>query len=277
MNIVRSAGVPLIVLVLTALGCAEPGEDNRAQGDEPDLRPAVVKPGAGGTNGLDDVLYHAHLSQVVAAAAGPILQDGQISAGLLSTGLLGSTDGITVFGYAVKCALADGQTLTYGTHTFAGAGYLSTTTGWLSAPLSTGARDDLLGCLVAHVNSTTGVPILLSGPSVSDDGDGHDDFDVEEALWLVQQDSSGAIVHHVWPLSDFEATCLSNPWDALEQRICGQDPEGCNFVARKDMEAACVEDEESNGYICDGLPALKTTLKSADVLTLHPLCAPPRR
>lgn len=278
MKIVRSAGVSSLVLVLAALGCADPGKSHLPAGDEPGLRPAVVKPGAGGNNGLEADIYHAHVLELIDAANQAIVDEedpesGAVGKPLLETGLLDSPEGVTVFGYAVKCALADQVVVAHGADTFEGNGYLTTTTGWREQPLSAAARDDLLACMIAHVNSTVGVDILLSGPAVDGTTDG--DFDVEEAVWHVELSSSGHPEHHVWPLSDFAADCDSDPWAALAERICGQDPEGCNFVPRYDLETACVEDPQSNGYVCDGQPVLKTTLKSADVEVLHPSCAPP--
>ncbi len=274
MRIAHTVCALVLGLAPLALGCAGPGEGSLGEGDGPGLREAEIKPGAGGNNGLDSGYYQDNEAPLAAATGLRLTKPGtsQVSALVLATGILATEGGRAVFKYAIKCALPNGQQVTSGGMVFTGKGYLASTAGWTTGPIGAAARDELLACMIAHVNSTQGVDILLSGQQVTDDGGDHSDFDVDEALWLVKPHITGGFEYHVWPTIPFATACGADPWEALAERICGQDPEGCQFIGRHDLATACVIDPVKGGYVCDGKPALKTTLKSADVFVLHPSC-----
>lgn len=274
MNIVCRSVALVLGLFPLVLGCVAPAPGPLDPGGAPGLRPAEIKPGAGGTNGLDCDLYHDHELELVQATNAALTTPGtdDVSADVLATGLVATPEGVSVLGYAVKCALPVGAQVNVGASVLHGNGYLATTAGWPDAPLSMAARNDLLACVIAHVNSTVGVPLLLSGKTVIDDGGAHSDFDVSEALWRVEV-TGGVPAYNVWPMAPFAAACEADPWEALNQRICGPHPEGCNFIARHDFKTACAKVPGTSTFFCDGMPVLETTLKSADVDVLHPLCA----
>lgn len=276
MKIVHAAWALALVVSPLSLGCAGPREGALGAGDRPDFEPAEIKPGAGGNNGLDSAYYQANEEPLVDATEVALTApfSNTVSSAVLATGLLSTEAGRTVFKYAVGCALPAGAQVSSGTATYTGKGYLSSTASWPVAALPAEARNDLLACVIAHVNSTVGVDILISGQPVVDDGGDHTDFDVDEALWLVRPSVTGDMEYHVWPLAPFMAACEADPWDALDERICGQDPQGCNFIARHDLKTACSFSSIKGTWTCDGTAALMTTLKSPDVGILHPVCVP---
>ena len=273
MSFVARAGSIVLGLLPLVIGCADPALGPFDPGDAPPLRPRSIRPGTGGVNGLSSADYHAHAMELVAAMGHQLVTGGtnDVSDDVVGTGLL--PGGEAVLRYAAGCALPVGLTVTDGFSSFTGKRIL-TTADWQLHALSPSAADALLACVIAHVNSTAGVDILLSGPNVRDDLGDHTDFDVAEALFGVFPDTSGAPEYHVWPLEPFASTCAVDPWEALKDRVCGPDPEACNFVPRYDLETHCVEDVPSNGYYCDGVPVIKTTLKSPQVHRLYPRCVP---
>lgn len=298
MNMVERAGIVALGLLPLVLGCAGSDTDSlEMDGDEPVARPMGGNDTHNGLSGLD---YQTHESALIAAMSQPLLSvtgGSAISNPVVLTALMPSEGGRDVFKYAMMCALPDGLAVSHfdgnATHSFPGEGTLGssdqgTSTGtavWLTGPLPTAARYDLIACLLTHVNPLgITVPLLISGAPVADDADtgGHAKFDTDEALWLVTPPgAAGAIVYNVFPLQALVLGCTGgDPAEALRKRVCGHDPEnptcGGKLHLRTDLATACTADPQTGDYWCDGVPVLKTTLQSGDLSDLHPDCAPPR-
>lgn len=269
MSILHRFGALVLAFVPLFAGCVagEPVEDL----DEPPARP-MDKNGSTGTNGLDSPEYFFNELHLVKAAASPLADPGstEVTAAVQST-LLSTPSGVEVFEYAVRCALPEDVTVTWGDTKMNGLGHLLSTEHWLQSPLSEEATLSLLACMVAHVNPFgQHVPLLLTGPDVSFDGLDHDDFDVDEALWVARRNAAGGIEYVVWPSEVLQKECGPDPMSALMQRVCGQSPGACHILQGDPSD--CVVDAESGGYFCLGQPALETTLRSKDLKVLYPGC-----
>lgn len=279
MSVLRCLGAAALAASFCLVGCvdAEPVEELDEVG-------VAFSPeggnSSGGTNGCSSVAFDALQDDLANVTYVSLVKSGTMEVnGTIDSTLLQEADGPSLFSYAVKCGLTrePGQNAVtwydQGTmKTFEGMGHLSTTAGWLTGGLGDDARGDLFACVIAHLNPYgLEVPIVLSGPNVSDDGLDHSDFDIEEALWLVEIDPTGARVYTAWPTPQFERLCAIDAGDALEQRVCGQNPMACNLQIGNSTD--CVYDPVTEGYYCKGKPALMTRLKATGMSALHPGCA----
>jgi hypothetical protein len=269
---VQRAGILTLGALSLVLGCAQPGVDSLETESDPAAEP-LTSGGSSGTNGLSSADYRMYENALNTATSQALVTGGAgstvVTNPVIIQQLLGTPEGRVVFKYAVGCALRSGLTVSYADRYYVGGGHLLTTINWLNAPLSADARHDLLGCMAAHVNPLgIHVPIVLWGQPVADDGGDHSAFDVEEAVWLVNENVIGYREYNVWPLPAFAAACQADPWLALQQRVCGQNPVGCALRPRKDLTTACVVDA-SGAYFCDGKPAIKTTLTTEGLSDLY--------
>jgi hypothetical protein len=271
-NILRNAGAMVLGLLPLLVGCAEPGSG------ELDEKLGVAVGAWDGnnqnSNGLPAPDYHAHVAGLQLAMDHALVASSDLSEELLATHILDTEKGTNVLKYAFQCAAFAGETLPRMTDPdFIGQNILETATEWRSVGgLGQLAKMDVLTCMIAHMNSTSGVPLLLSGPNVHDDGGGaYNNYDVKEAVWLVKPSSLTGLEYHVWNLIPATDCNQADAWLSLQERICSQQPgKACGFIRRNDLGAACVP--QPNGFVCDGLPAIKTQLQRADLHTLHPRC-----
>ena len=272
-----------------AMGCAEEADDL----DMPD-DPALASPartplggpaGSTGTNnfpppdcmGNRGNLYTA--TQSTFATYDITDDEWWIANNAANNALLSTSGGRTAIKYAARCALPATVTVNAQVgatqYSYPGQGLLTTTPGWLTAPLPLTAAQDLFGCMLAHLNAFgVEVPINLSGPSVTNTA-GHDaNFTWEEALWVAKITSGPTqkttFAFHVWPLDDL-VQCEAYV-EQLTNRVCGGFTGNCGLTVRSDRATVCTE--TSAGWYCDvtpttTLPAIKTRLKVTDVETLY--------
>jgi len=267
----------LLVTGLMATACGEtPGADIDSL---PGLETMEGTNGTPGTNSLSADKFNALTGDLYLLTQGPIYSDE--ANGILSPEViqfLQAPDKRAVFDYAVRCALP------YGTHIldlYHGEGIMTTTAQWSSSALDQPAVEDLFTCIIAHLNPTgVVVPIFLSGPSV-DDKEVGDLYPVEEAVWSTRLTVTG-IAYDVWPLFPVPEACASDPYEALKTRVCGHDAVVCNLVSHSTFAEDCVAVVNDLGqydgghYVCNGRPAIKTSLQSVEYLPdLYPACYPP--
>lgn len=127
----------------------------------------------------------------------------------------------------------------------------------------------------AHLNPTgEEVPIFLSGPNVAI-APANKAYPVDEALWVVTGTEVG-FFYDVWPIMPFPEMCQANPLDALKERVCGQDAIACDLTPHDNL-AGCnpVVPFVEGHYLCNGKPAIKTSLQNAEFLPdMYPKCFP---
>jgi hypothetical protein len=275
-NIHRNAGAMVLGLLPLLVGCAQPGSD------ELDEKLGVALGAWDGnnqtSNGLPAPDYHAHVAELRRAMDYALMTDNDLNEKLLDSQILATAEGTNVLKYAFQCAAFAGETLPKMTDPdFVGQNILETATEWRAVEgLDPSEQRDVLTCVVAHVNSTSGVQLVLAGPNVHDDGGGpYNNYDVNEAVWQVKVHTAGNIEYHVWNLIPGTECDQADAWQSLRERICAQQPDkACGFTRRNDFGGACVP--QLNGFVCDGQPAIKTQLRRADLPTLHPRCRPQR-
>ncbi len=275
-------------LLVTALMATACGETPKADIDSlPGLETMEGTNGTPGTNGLGSDIFHALSYDLYLLTQAPLysdLENGTISTEVIQ--FLGSTEGQQVFDYAIGCALPAGTAFSYLNNnnvkvTVWGGGIVTTADQWSSSALSESAMEDLFTCMIAHLNPLgLNVPIFLSGPSV-DDKEVGSLYPVEEAVWSTRLTEVG-IFYDVWPLFPVPEACASDPYEALKTRVCGQNAEACNLVSHTTFVEDCVAVVNAGGqydgghYVCNGRPAIKTWLQSAEYLPdLYPACYPP--
>ncbi len=127
--------------------------------------------GTGGYNGMSPAAYHANITALLSAfsvAAADPNDASAVNPAIEATGLLDTSGGQQVFGYATRCALRAETEIESGTRVYTGGGILTTTDSWVTGGLTTAQKEDALTCMIAHLNPFGAtVPIFLSGPSVA--------------------------------------------------------------------------------------------------------------
>jgi hypothetical protein len=245
--------------------------------------------GSGGTNGLTPAVFHQYSLAMVAATHDPLgtVVEGKVhlSDNLMGSSLVKDPKGRDVFAYALRCALTKGQTVEY---TFAdklysvvGEGILKETSNWPTAALDENKTNELLQCVLAHVNpKEEHVPIFMSGSAIASQ---HDKtcYKVNEAYWSVRVDPfRGSLRYDVWPLFtalNCEAKVTPESiQEALNRRVCGQEPGSCQLVAHENTDCT---GEPGGPFQCklpslnpsDALPTvvsvIKTMLRNKDDLS----------
>lgn len=275
-NVIPCACLVLSGTPLLMLGCGAPDMDSTDP--ETSQVSQAENHGSQGTNGLTSKIYQDFdevLSMATSGALVSSLATFEVTNSYVLHNLLNSAAGQEVFQYAIGCALPAGWAVHSAGLNYKGLGHLADGTDWLTGPLSTHARAALLECMVAHVNPLgIHVPILLSGTDVRNDGGAHDEFDVDEALWLVGFNNLGVPRTQVWPLPSFAKACGPDPLFALQQRVCGHDPTGCDLTPRGDFDTACVLNARGD-YTCDGQPVIRTTLSTKGFVQMYgPIVCP---
>lgn len=261
-----------LVAFVALAGCNAADEQTMDWTTTPSVEPQGG-PGAGGVNGLNPAPYHANVSALIAAmgvAAADPSNASAVNPALVATGLLSTSDGRDVFGYAARCALPAGTSLSYNGQGYQGAGMLSTTASWVSGGLSTSQQEDVLTCMVAHLNAVGAhVSIFLSGPSVTTlENPGDEGFSIEEAIWQAKIPGSGqAPVYYAWPRVNLLSTCGLLSVTSWIKRVCGTTINTCGVQVRYDQSSACTG---SNGsYTCNDAPAIVTTLQDGELCDLY--------
>jgi len=273
MSLVRGSRALVLGAGLVAMGCDVAAENAEISTESPALAPQGGPAGSGGINGASPAAYHANVEALLVALAAPAADPSDafsVNPAIEATGLLATSGGREVFRYATRCALPAGTHLESGNEVYQGAGILTTTSGWLTAGLATAGQEDVLTCLVAHLNPLGAqVPIFLSGPSVARTEDGEDlGFSVEEALWQAQIPGPGrAPVYYAWPRVNLLSSCGLFTQLSWITRICGSLLNTCGVTVRFDMASACVGSE--GNFTCNGRPAIQTTLEPAGLCDLH--------
>lgn len=272
MTALRCLATTALVLSTFVLGCSEP--ESLDDIDEPVAQALEGGNTSGGNNGADDEQYWFGEAQLIHSTERSLVNPGTATVhSTTDAALSGTMLHPDLFDYAVQCGLHRNGMVSWSGGSFVGMGHLTTTIPWRSGALSSDAANDLLACVVTHLNPHgITVPIALSGPSVASDGLDHSEYDVEEALWLVE--GTGFRTYTVWPRQPFSVRCGIDEFEALKVRVCGQDPVDCALELGVDTQCTFTE---GVGYHCKGKPALLTTLKEADVATLHPGCFPTGR
>jgi hypothetical protein len=270
MKMARNAGVVALGLLSLLAGCAGAGESETLDMGRPPAAEPQTGGSSTGTNGLGSPDYWSYENWVSAATTLPLTSGSTAVTNPVVLNMVSSTKGKTVFQYMVTCALDRNTSVTLPNgDTFTGGGPLLRTTGWTNSALSADAKHDLLECMAIHLNPLNiHVHILLSGSTVAEDGSDHSIFNVDEALWAVEE-TNGDRVYYVWPLPTFEADCHLDPGLALKDRVCGQNPVSCSLVVRHDRATACSLGNDGM-YTCDGKPAIRSALTTEGFNALYP-------
>jgi len=256
---------------LMVVGCSDGADDAASFGEAPALEGQGGPSGSVGINGANPFAYHANIGALLAAldvAARDPRDVSAVNPALLLTGLLDTADGRDVFSYAARCALPAGTQLANGADLYSGGGILTTTASWLAAGLGTSQKEDVLTCMIAHLNTFgVHVPIFLSGPDVAVSATAGDDgFTVDEAIWQARLPAGQPPIYYAWPRASLMDACglaTNLSWVA---RTCGSPLNTCGVLVRYDQASAC---SGSNGsYTCNGRPAIQTTLREGDLCPL---------
>ncbi len=274
MSLHRSVLVASIGLGLLQAGCLADADDVNELDDVGLETLALGDPnGMGGTNGLLPKDAMPNMPLLWAATGADIDSAGNWAVNQLLGPIPG---GNATLDYAIKCAVPSGTTV----HGTKGNGILSTTGGWMTGGLLYPARNDLLTCMIAHLNPYgVEVPLRLSGDAVKNNGGSLADvYDFDEALWVARRTTLGVFEYYAWPLEDLSESC-ANPGKAINTRVCSKlMPDGayavteCNINVRDAAQMAleCTQSATTKNWTCLGQPAIKTRLKTTDFLTLYP-------
>ncbi len=260
-------------LGLVSAGCLGAPDDIDQNLEVPGLSAQDGPDGSSGTNGADPDAFHSNVLTLIDAMglAAADASGTEVNPTIEGMGLLDTAGGREVFSYAVRCALPTTTSLHSNAtgESYAGGGLLNTTSGWMSAGLSTAQQEDVLACMIAHLNPfDLHVPIFLSGPSVTISGNANDlGFLLGEAVWQVEINAQGAPTYTIWPLSDLQNVCGSVTDESMITLVCGTPTNDCGVVIRHDFDTACTGTNGS--FSCDGKPALQTSLHDSDVSGRH--------
>ena len=237
--------------------------------------------GQGGTNGLKASDFHKYFQAFLEVTKLPLAQLDVKPVGgkypinpVISSGFLKNGEDYAVrhhiFEKAIQCALprmmnelpkesvsledSDKKT------NYPGGGLMKTTTSWLTTALDQQAMEDVVTCMVLLLNPHyKGVPVFLSGPSVSEDGQigALPDYPFEEAIWAV--DVSEIVTYHVWPLfkgPQFREDCswgAPRPEAPWEYRVCGTTDGNCGVDVRFDrLDEECEKILDKDKVVVEG-------------------------
>lgn len=258
----RALGMVMGVALLSA-ACGQAPVAEVDVGD-PGLE-TMEGPGSGDTNGAEKLAWHTWKHAVLLALYAPLLQNGAINPSIVASGIFADPDGEEIFDHAFRCAVADGTVVTYNNRPYQGLGMVTGASVWTGQGLSPSVVDNVLECVIAFVNDKTdGVPVLLTGPNVNDDGEDHSEFIHREAVWCAH---GATVAVDVYPTRQFAAECSIDPKTALEQRYCYQVGTcGLNYKGFAQLFAECqlVGPSGSGQYECNGKACTMTWLKQGD-------------
>lgn len=284
-SLVPSMLMALLGAGLLPAGCAGDGEGAERLGAV-EAAFSADPVGTSSTNGFDPNDFRVHIGKIRSAmtkqvSVAPHTLNPQIG-GPFS--LIPFAD--SPLPYMLKCGLPGGESVTLGTpegpYTY--QGLLLSTSSWANPGGITqdAAQRDMFACLAAHMNASNAhVDLRLTGASVRNEpGNAEEsEFTFEEAYWWAA-DTGGTVAGsdvlpqiHVWPLPDLVNTCGQGVTSAaLNDRVCGNDPDACRLELRNDVDTACTRTKY--GPFCNGHRVIMTWLRTDDVHLMYN-CTPP--
>jgi hypothetical protein len=289
----KTLSVVVAGVLALSVGCSDGGSNIGAH-DIGDPLYSALSGGSEGTNGQNHLVpdYFIQNGHNLYGATGQTIATYDAAHGLWNLvsnthteALMGTYGGREVLKYALQCAMPAGEVVVYYSQSglsgsVMGQGFLTTMTGWTSGGLTIPQAEDLMACVVAHMNPYAVVDINLSGENVNNDPNANTSgFTFDEALWQVDitfPPGGGARMEtRVWPLDDL-VSC-GQVVDQIETRVCGTYKGGgsCDVDVRTDRATACLE---TNGlWKCldpagNWAPTIKSRLKEDQVSSLHRFC-----
>ncbi len=261
----------LSIIAASLVACAEPDTTDVLDAPEEPAFETRNGNGSNGTNRLSELDFGSEKMFLARAARlHPLLAPGTNH---LSTGvqtLLGNSLAAQhVIKYAIECTVPEGTSVNAYGQSIAGLGHLTTGAAWLTGPLPHAAINDLMACMIAHVNAfNVPVPIQLFGANVEDDLVPHSEISVSEARWVAHVNVDDVTSFTVWPSTYVKRSC-EDTLSALRDRACGQWPAGCNLELGV---GSCTYNAVTKGYDCNGAPAIETKLRPEDLPLLYRVC-----
>lgn len=260
----------LFIIAGSLVACAEPDTTDDGQTTDPPFAAMTSGNGSSGSNHLSEVDFR-NLRMYLAKAARlhALVEPGtkNLSSGVQT--LLGnSAAAVEVIKYAIACTVPESTEINGYGQTFKGRGHLTTGAAWMTGPLSHSAINDLMACMIVHVNAYGAtVPIQLFGANVQNDALANPDFMISEARWVATVNVDDVPSFYVWPSGYTQRACIDT-LSALVDRLCGQWPNGCNLQLGS---GSCTYDNVAGGYFCGTIPApaIETKLRPADFADLY--------
>lgn len=272
----RFGVVSLMGTILLAAACgAGPGE-GAVDGIDWSVEESPMG-GPVGLNGLDPADFWAPENQAAlrSLGAGALLEGG---GELVSTALLDSAGGRSVLGYAIRCALDEGNPVERGDFTFDGR--IGLATAWASRGLTTPEQRWMTACLLQHLNGLgANVPIMLIGSHSALDpvpGEDTSNFNVPDATAYgnLFANTPKAYVCANVPL---DLTCGVGLSTDLLTRLCGLSPT-CGVSILNLCALSCSYGAEGDPT-CSVLlgttytESIATRVEETGYLSLYPLCS----
>jgi hypothetical protein len=279
-------------VVALSMGCSDGGSDMGALAIDDPLYSAMTG-GSDGTNGQNHLipdyfiqntsaLYNATTQSIASYDAAHGIWE--LTRNTHTDALTSTYEGREVLKYALQCALPAGFDVMYwgqngAAHTVTGQGFLTTTADWKTGALTLSQAEDLMACMVAHMNPYAVVDINLSGETINNDPNADTSgFTFEEALWVVDIGFPAAGVRadtRVWPLRGF-LDCGESV-DKIETRVCGTHAgtPACGVDVRFNLAGEC--SEEDGRYKCldasgNYVAAIRTRLKADQASIIYRAC-----
>jgi len=273
---IRTGIVCLMGACLLAAACNAAPEDSAGLDSSPALEPME---GPIGMNGLDPVDFWAPATQAaLRSLGGGALLDR--SGALVSTDLLDTAEGRSVLGYAMRCALDDGSSVSGDGYTF--DGLIGLAPAWASRGLTTPEQRWMTACLLQHLNGLgVHVPIMLEGSHPALDpvaGEDTSDFTVPDATAygnLFTSSPSAYVCANV----GLDLGCGLGWSTDLLTRLCGLSPT-CGVSVLHLCALSCTYDSEGDptcGVLLGATYAesIATKVEETGFLSLYPLCSLP--
>lgn len=265
--------VSVVLLGASLFGCTETDTSDLLDASEAPPLEGQTGPGpsSGGSNGLKYQVVQEWQPYLIKAAFRPLLEAGTNHTAVDSEAfvLAQSDAGRSLFHYAVACGVPAGMVISSNGYDFEGKGHMMLSKKWIDEGLTVPEANELLGCVAAHMNKRKGVPIVLSGPNVIDDGIDHSEFWVEEARWGAKIVSPSHAIFLAWLMPNFQppaCTLYPSPAEALEERFCGTNPQQCDLVVGDPQDC---KPAKEGGWTCEGNPVVETRLTEEDLPEMY--------
>jgi hypothetical protein len=268
--------LPAIVLVcsgsLSSVGClAEPSAPG------PETLGTAAEPLVWGNGDDPDFFWQASSQAALGALAEAPLESG---GALASTPLALTTEGQSMLGYVVGCALPAGTSIYSAQAGVSFSGVVGLSPEWTSSPLAYASQRWVTACLLQTLNGLDmHVPIRLSGanPALADQPDaGASSFTVADDTTFGNLFLSGAGAYACSNVVTglIDGCSMQISMYTLE-RICGLSPT-CGITLLGPCGLSCTAvpggqtcvDPAGNSYA----ETIATTLQQTVVLSLYPLC-----
>lgn len=278
MSSLRSMSFSILALCLFAIGCVGSPEEDLAGGDL--LVPLQPLEGPLGANGMSPIDFWTPSTQEALRSLGQTALVGTGGA-LVATPLLDTGGGRSVLGYAMRCALSQGTTLS-AAGGLAFQGLFGLASGWSGRGLTTSEQRWVTACLLQHLNGLgLGVDIMLEGshpalvPHPVDDISG---FTVKDTTMFGNIFVTGLLTAYACIELDIQLTCGLDLSIHTIERLCGLSPVcGVTFLGLCNL--ICT-DSAAGDPTCSVLPllgptyaeAIRTKVIDTDLLSLYPGC-----